>query len=343
MIFSGIVKRKPFGQGVCLLLVLGLIAGCAGVPRTGPEDASRISTPPPPSGPPMYKGKVVNVQKFLPVRSDPSLSATEMGRLKPGDTLTIKEEQGEWYSIAAPDENAPSFQGWVMQKYVEKGELIAPPPPPPAAQQPSDEQKDVSGMKTKTAVQGAVIGTLAGAAIGALAGLATGDSRNVVKGALIGAGAGLATGLVAGIYVANKKEDYANNEAYLDACINEARQYNEIAAKANDDLSTQIRLTEQNIDQLRTRTRNAALRRQQASQNVETLKQAAGTSDKNIAALEGEISAQEKALKETANDKTGRSAALESEVGKLRLQLAEMKTKRDRLNSLNAELSKMAV
>lgn len=341
MILSRILQIRQFGQGVCLLLVLGLLSGCAGAPQRLPDTARTYA--PPVSGPPMYKARVVNVQKFLPVRSDPSLSATEMGRLKPGDTLVIKEEQGEWYSIAVPDEKSPQFQGWVKQMYVEKGELIAPPPPPPVAQQPSDEQKDVSGMKTTTTVQGAVLGTLAGAALGALIGLATGDSRNIAKGALIGAGAGLATGLVAGVYVANQKEKYANTEAYLDACINEAQEYNTLATEANEHLSTQISLTEQNIAQLRTKVKDASLRKEQASKNLASLKETREKTDGAINIVEGEISAQEKAVKESANDKSGRCAALEGELGKMRQQLAEMKAKRDKLNGLNTELNKMAV
>jgi len=125
MIFESYPANKTVWARRLLDPSPGLLSGCAGAPQRVPSDAARTYAPPP-SGPPMYKGRVVNVQKFLPVRSDPSISATEMGKLKPGDTLTIKEEQGEWYAIAAPDENSPQLQGWVMQKYVEKGRVDCP-------------------------------------------------------------------------------------------------------------------------------------------------------------------------------------------------------------------------
>lgn len=343
MILRRIHQSGHWGQGICLLLVLGLLSACAGQQQIRLDTTAGASTPPP-LGPPMYQGSVINVQNFLPVRSDPSLSATEMGRLQPGDALTIKEEQGEWFSIAAPDEKNPQLQGWVLQKYVARGDLIAPPEPPPAAApQPSAEKKDLSGMKTATSIQGAALGALAGAAVGALVALAAG--KNVAAGAAIGAGAGLVTGLVAGVYVANQKEKYANDEAYLEACIAEARQYNEAAARSNEDLDTQINLTEQNIDQLRNKVRDVSARKQQARTNLATLEQTGKTCDKNISLLKGEISAQEKALSQVPRDSdtSGRSAALEGELVTMRQQLTDLKTKRDRLNDLNAEMSKMAV
>lgn len=343
MMLRRIHQCRHWGQGICLLLILGLVSGCAGQQQIR-LDPTASPHAPLPQGPPMYQGTVINVQKFLPVRSDPSLSATEMGRLKPGDALTIKEEQGEWFSIAAPDERNPQLQGWVLQQYVARGDLLAPPEPPPAAeQQPSDEKKDLSAMKTTTTVQGAALGALAGAAVGALVALAAG--KNVAAGAAIGAGAGLVTGLFAGVYVANQKEKYANNEAYLDACIAEARQYNEAAARSNEDLDTQINLTEQNIDQLRNKVRDVSLRKQEAGKSLATLQQTGKTCDKSISLLEGEISAQQKALSQVPRDSdtSGRSMALEGELVTMRQQLTDLKAKRDRLNDLNAEMSKMAV
>lgn len=342
MILDCIIRFRHWGQGISLLLILGLLAGCA-----GPQPIRLDTTAPPPplpQGPPMYQGTVINVQKFLPVRSDPSLSATEMGRLKPGDSLTIMEEMDEWFSVAAPDEKNPQLQGWVLQKYVARGDLIAPPePPPPAAQPPSDDTKDLSGMKTATTLQGAALGALAGAAVGALVAVAAG--KNVAAGAAIGAGAGLVTGLVAGVYVANQKEKYASDEAYLEACLAEARQYNEAAAKSNQDLDMQINLTEQNIDHLRNKVQDVSLRKQEAGKGLATIQQTGQTCDKSISLLEGEIRAQEKALSQVPRDSdtSGRSMALDNELVTMRQQLNEMKAKRDRLNDLNAQMSKMAV
>lgn len=351
MVFSGIVKRKALGRGVCLMLVLGLIAGCAGVPQTGPANASRTYAPPLQSGPPMGRGRAVDRQQSLTARSGPSWSSAAMGRtrpvpmtmplrsygLRPGDRQAIMEEQKKMYAAAASDENAAESRGRAPQRPVGKEGPI------PEAQQLLDAQKDLSGMQITTAIGGAIVGTVLGGALGALAGLASGDSRNVAKSALIGAGAGLAAGLAAGIIVADKKKDYAVNEDHLDNCINRAKQFNEIAAKANDELSTQIRLTEQNMDQLRTRVNDASVQREQISRDLTGLEEIRETTDRAIGVLDEEVSAQEKALKEASNDKSGRAAALEEELGKMRRQLAEMKVRRDRLNDLNTALGKMAV
>lgn len=53
---------------------------------------------------------------FLRVRDKPSLNGTEIGRVKPGDTLVLVEDQGEWMRIRTPEE----VEGYVSSAYVEK-------------------------------------------------------------------------------------------------------------------------------------------------------------------------------------------------------------------------------
>ena len=55
---------------------------------------------------------------FLRVRMDPSTSATEAGRVNPGDKFSIIDSQNGWYEIKYDGTNA----GWVSGQYVEKVE-----------------------------------------------------------------------------------------------------------------------------------------------------------------------------------------------------------------------------
>lgn len=57
-----------------------------------------------------------NSSGFLRVREKPSLSAKEITRVKPGDSLVLLEDQGEWMRVRAPEE----VEGYVSSAYVEK-------------------------------------------------------------------------------------------------------------------------------------------------------------------------------------------------------------------------------
>lgn len=53
---------------------------------------------------------------FLRVRDKPSLSGSEIGQVKPGDTLVLLEEQESWDRVRLPN----GIEGYVSSLYVEK-------------------------------------------------------------------------------------------------------------------------------------------------------------------------------------------------------------------------------
>ncbi|MBI5619570.1 PEGA domain-containing protein [Candidatus Gottesmanbacteria bacterium] len=55
---------------------------------------------------------------FLRVRMEPSTSATESGRVKPGEKYHIEESQSGWYKIKYTGQNT----GWISGQYAEKVE-----------------------------------------------------------------------------------------------------------------------------------------------------------------------------------------------------------------------------
>lgn len=55
---------------------------------------------------------------FLRVREEPSISASESARVKPGDKFLMLEEKEGWYKINYEDEK----EGWVFGQYAEKKE-----------------------------------------------------------------------------------------------------------------------------------------------------------------------------------------------------------------------------
>lgn len=56
---------------------------------------------------------------FLRIREKPSLSAKEVGRVKPGDSLILLEEEGEWIRIRT----SQGLEGYVSSAYVEEKEV----------------------------------------------------------------------------------------------------------------------------------------------------------------------------------------------------------------------------
>lgn len=55
---------------------------------------------------------------FLRVREEPSTSASESGRVEPGKTFPLLDEQSGWYKI----EYESKKEGWISNKYAEKSE-----------------------------------------------------------------------------------------------------------------------------------------------------------------------------------------------------------------------------
>ncbi len=89
----------------------------------------------------------------------------------------------------------------------------------------------VSGCETtaegrKTQAQGTALGAVMGAVVGGAIGYAAGGRSGLVRGAAIGAGTGAVAGFAYGTHVARLKAKYASTEAWLDACISQARKVN---------------------------------------------------------------------------------------------------------------------
>lgn len=55
---------------------------------------------------------------FLRVREEPSVTASEEARVKPGDTFSLIEEQSGWYKV----EYEKGKEGWVYSQYADKKE-----------------------------------------------------------------------------------------------------------------------------------------------------------------------------------------------------------------------------
>ncbi|MDD3471315.1 MAG: hypothetical protein PHS86_00885 [Syntrophaceae bacterium] len=333
-------------------LVLMLLSACVS-PNKGNAPPSAQITPPP--QPTKLTGHVVDIKKNLPVRVDTSLKAKQMGQLMLGDSVYINEEKindekEEWYRVASVSEKGGQpLEGWVLQRYIEK-DIVVPSPevPAPSESTSSTEQagtsqeknKDLSGMKLLTTLQGTVFGAALGGGLGALTALISG--KNVATGAAIGAAAGGVAGLVAGVYVANQKEKYATEEAYLDACMKEAAQYNEEARQTNEYLRGYIAETEGRVQELKAQISKDRTKKTLVQKDLTVLNQKRQAVDKMISNLEGEVIAQNGALGKVSKS-SPQSVALKQDVQTTQQELDQLRKQREQLLNLTMKMNDLTV
>jgi uncharacterized protein YcfJ len=292
------------------------------------------------------RGFVVDIENFLPVKTDPSKESKTIGKLYLGDKVAVDRQQEQWCYVARVDEeNAMPLQGWVKKRYIEEltsreqtaGSMIEltylREEGPSTSVHADDRHKD---MKNRTKAEGAV----AGAAVGALVGALVSDDKG--KGALIGGVVGAAAGFAAGSYVAGRKEEYANDEEYLNAAIEEATRYNQEARQRNGTLEKVIAATEAEINVLKNKINDTTLRQNRAQENVRALTKIAKETEYRIAELQGLVKAQEEAINDIAED-TPHLKELQHEMEITRDQIEDLKDKRNQLETLLGEMAEQTV
>lgn len=171
----------------------------------------------------------------------------------------------------------------------------------------------------RTRAEGGLGGALLGAGLGAIIGH---QSGSLAQGALIGAAAGGLAGLAFGNHVANKKASYANEEAWLNACIAQAQSVNASARAYNTRLATRIAELKRQV------ASGNAQQKQQAKKAIVQLQREANSELKKV---DNEIRSQNSAL---GNTTSPRGASLRSEVTAMQGTRSSLSSNLDRLASL---------
>jgi len=200
---------------------------------------------------------------------------------------------------------------------------------------------NIQDDRTRTQTEGTLIGAGAGAAIGAGVGAIVGGGR----GALIGAGVGALTGGMAGLFVgthvANQKAKFASEEAWLDACLQQAEKTNNALKTYNAELTTQIADLDKQTKQLQTAyaARQADKKQLIAGQNA--IEGKIKETNQVIAGIEREIAGQQKVLAEAKADtsRSDESALLEAEIAALNRQKAKLEEANKQLATMSARIS----
>jgi uncharacterized protein YcfJ len=176
---------------------------------------------------------------------------------------------------------------------------------------------------TRTRTEGTLGGAALGAGLGALIGAASG---NAGRGALIGLAAGGLAGLAYGNHVAMKKAQYRSTEAWLDACIAQARRTNQSARAYNSGLSARISKLKNEIAAAKASGNRGVL--QQKKAEIINLEHEA---TKQMKGIDSEITNQDRVLGEA------KSTSLKNEVISLRSTRSSINSNYQRLASLSRE------
>jgi uncharacterized protein YcfJ len=176
---------------------------------------------------------------------------------------------------------------------------------------------------TRTRTEGALGGAAIGAGLGALIGAASG---NAGRGALIGLASGGIAGLAYGNHVANKKANYRSTEAWLDACIAQARRTNQSARAYNSGLSARITKLRSEIASAKA-SGNRGVLQQKKAEIINLEREAA----KQIKGIDSEITTQNRVLGQAG------SSTLKNEVISLRSTRSSINSNYQRLASLSRE------
>ena len=199
---------------------------------------------------------------------------------------------------------------------------------------------NIQDDRTRTQTEGTMVGAGVGAATGALIGAIVGGKKGALVGAGIGGAVGGLAGAAVGTHIADQKEKYASEEAWLDACLQQARQTNDRLKAYNEELAGQITTLDKETKKLQ---RAYAAKKAQKNTLIAQQKKVEETIqgvNQQLAGVEQEIAGQQKVLADAkANNKKDESALLEAEIASLQRHKAQLETKNKQLAAMSARMS----
>jgi len=193
-----------------------------------------------------------------------------------------------------------------------------------------------SSDQTRTKAEGTAAGALIGGVLGYLIG---GNAKGTLIGAAIGAGAGF----VVGNEIAKRKKQYASEEAFLEAEIQSASQYNTTARQYNESLQAEIVALDQSSMELQDRYEAGYASKQDLENKKKEIQRKLEDSQKFYETLNKEYEVklaiyEEQRKKRQAND--AYLVQLEKEVYELKNNLGELSAESKQLASIDERLTR---
>ncbi len=198
-------------------------------------------------------------------------------------------------------------------------------------------QNDNTRTKTEASLLGGGVGAALGAGIGAIAG---GNGKSALIGAAIGAGIGSLGGFLAGKHIADKKAEYASQEAWLDDCIAYSQNVNEETATYNAQLNKDVQALDKQSATLVAQYKSKQATRSKLIAEQNNVKKLHTDTSNNIAKLEENLIKQKGIAQEAkASGKAAQARQLDAEIAKLDKQIKDMKAYNKKLANISVRLA----
>lgn len=189
----------------------------------------------------------------------------------------------------------------------------------------------------RTKAEGAAVGAL----VGGVLGYALGGGNRAV-GTLIGAAVGAGAGYLVGNEIAKRKQKYASEEAFLDAEIQSAQQFNQTARDYNNILRAEIADLDRTSVVLRTRYKVGSATQRDLEKKRAEIKQKLAKSEEFYGQLKQEYDIKVAIYEEQQKKRKQNDAYLvqmEKEIVELKSNLDQLSTESKQLASIDERLT----
>ena len=184
--------------------------------------------------------------------------------------------------------------------------------------------------QTRTQGEGAAVGALVGALIGALV-----DGQD---GAIAGALVGAIGGLAAGSWIANEKQEYANDEDFYDEYIARTATENGEIVASNGRVLQEISNIKNNIKKVKNDSNSSSSKAKRLKLLVAEAENKARNNQQIIANFDKELENAEIVLSDMQKTSSGNTNMLRVEIDDLNENIAALKISNSQLASLNPSL-----
>ena len=196
------------------------------------------------------------------------------------------------------------------------------------------------GDRQRTQKEGTAVGAGLGALAGGIIGYALGGRKGMLAGAAIGGAGGALAGHTYGKHVADEKEKFANEEAWLNECIASAEKINKETLQYNQALASEITDLDNQCAQLSEKYKHKSVTKQSMSTKKGQIDAKKTEVEEKIKRVQFEVENQEKVLANAnKKGKTGYAETLNEKISALNQQIKELESHTEALASLSQRMA----
>ncbi len=192
--------------------------------------------------------------------------------------------------------------------------------------------------RRRTESEGTRGGAFIGYFVGSMVGQILDGDKGSALGALLGAALGGTLGYAYGNHVANKKEEYANTEDYLNACIASAQKVNLETQQYNAKLITEVKKLNLEANQMIAQYRSKEIQKTELNRKSQEVQVRYAEAQGQLRKTNNEIALQKNVLQRERANVPADAAKLDHEISKLQQAATELENHTRALAAINQQL-----